>query len=278
VDVRYADRGQLYQAYLTDISRGGLFVVTEQPHALRDPIEVTIEVEGSGTLVLLGEVVHVVTAEQARAYKGQAGVGVQFCDLDGERREQLEEYLDGLRERLDRQLHQAPFDTALLDQVEKASRKNDLFAVIGVDVRADSLQIEVALEVRQRTLTALWSRPDVQEELKDRLAGALAVVERSGAMLSDARRRFHYLFRSGLLSPDQLAEAVLSEAEAAEEIGSQWERAHPQPAATGHRLADLAIKAYRAGDRAGAHRSARLALHQNPFLFELRREMKSWQV
>jgi hypothetical protein len=203
-------------------------------------------------------------------------VGVQFHDLDGERREGLEEYLDGLRQRLDRALQQAPFDTTLLDQVEKASRKNDLFAVIGLDVHADDVQIAVALEVRQRTLTELWSRPDVQGELKDRLARALAVVERSGAMLGDARRRLHFILRSGLLPADQLAELVLREPEVADEIARQWERANPAATESGHRLAELAIKAYRGGDRAGAAKSARLALHHDPFLFELRREMKRW--
>ncbi|MFH1807707.1 MAG: PilZ domain-containing protein [Pseudomonadota bacterium] len=274
VDVRYTDRDQLYQAYLTDISRGGLFVCTDQSHALRDPIEVNIEVEGSGILVLQGEVVHVVTAEQARAFNGQAGVGVQFHDLDGERKELLEEFLDGLRERLDRVLQKAPFDTTLLDQVEQASRKNDLFAVVGLDVHADDVQIAVALEVRQRTLGELWSRPDVTGELKDRIARAQAVVERSAAVLSDPTRRYYFVFRSGLLSTEKLVEALQGVPDVAEEIARQWERANPQPGQTGRRLAELALKAFARGDVVGARKSAQLALQQNPFLFELRRELK----
>ena len=55
-----------------------------------------------------------------------------------------------------------------------------------------------------------------------------------------------------------------------------WSQSFPEQASGSQRLAQLAISAAKQGDLKGARQSAKLALSENPFLFELRDAMKTW--
>ncbi|MBN2361862.1 MAG: PilZ domain-containing protein [Deltaproteobacteria bacterium] len=275
--VQLADRQALFDLYLKDISRGGLFVETDQPFALRSRIEITLEVEKGGALQIEGEVVHIVTREQAAAWGCAAGVGVQFSDLDLEKRDRLESYLDGVRARLDQELGDAPFDTHIVDQVERGNRRGDLYAVLGIDLQADEVEIEVAVEMRTRALAALLARTDVTPQLRQRIAGAKNAAERAAAVLRDPTRRGSYLFRSSNLPPEQLADLVARWPGVRAEVQRQWEQAFPANAEESQRLARVAQQAFEKKDGAGARQTAALALKKNPFLFELRDALRTWK-
>jgi len=277
VKVQLADRQALFDLYLKDISRGGLFVETEQPLPLRARIEVTLAVDKDGALAIEGEVVHVVGKEQAAAWGCAAGVGVQFSNLDADKRDRLESYLDGVRARLDQELGDAPFDTNLIDQVERGSRKGDLYAVLGVDLKADDVEIEVAAEMRNQALGSLLARTDVTPQLRTRIAAAKNAAERAATMLRDPARRGGYLFRSSNLPPEQLADLVSRWPAVRAEVARQWEQAFPANAEESRRLAKVAQQAVEVKDVAGARRTAALALKKNPFLFELRDALRGWK-
>jgi uncharacterized protein (TIGR02266 family) len=182
VKVQLADRQALFDLYLKDISRGGLFVETEQPLPLRARIEVTLAVDKDGALAIEGEVVHVVSKEQAVAWGGEAGVGVQFSNLDDDKRDRLESFLDGVRARLDQELGDAPFDTHIVDLVERGNRTGDVYAVLGVDLKADDIEIEVAAEMRSQVLGGLLARTDVTPSLRARIAAAKNATDRAATV------------------------------------------------------------------------------------------------
>lgn len=271
------DRQALFDMYLKDISRGGLFVETEQVFALRSRIEITLEVAKGGALALEGEVVHVVSKEQAAAWGCAAGIGVQFSNLDEDKRDRLESYLDGVRARLDQELGDAPFDTHIVDQVERGGRRGDLYAVLGIDLKADDIEIEVAAEMRNQALGTLLARTDVTPQLRSRIAGAKNAAERAAAMLRDPVKRAGYLFRSSNLAPEQLADLIARWPAVRTEVERQWEQAFPVNAEESRRLARLAHQAAEKKDLDGAHKTAALALKKNPFLFELRDALRSWK-
>jgi len=277
VSVNLPDREALYELYLKDISRGGVFVRTDQQFDMRSKVEIIIEVEAAGALVLVGEVVHSVTKEQATSWGGTPGVGVQFVDLDEDKRDLLESYLDGIRNRLDDELKAAPFDTALIEQVEKAQRTGDLYGVLGAEVKADTIQIQVAVETRSEVMSTFLKREGLKDTLKKRIISSRLALQRAGAVLGDERKRAGYLFRSKVMDHEELAGLVQKIPEARAELTKIWETIHPVECATAKRMAELADDAAAKGDLKSALKSVQLALKQHPFLFELREKSADWE-
>jgi len=92
VRVKFKDRRQFESCWLKDISNGGIFLRTQTPAALFGKLQVVLELPNGDTVELQGEVVRVVAPQQAGAGVA-AGMGVQFVDLDAEKRSMLESYL-----------------------------------------------------------------------------------------------------------------------------------------------------------------------------------------
>jgi uncharacterized protein (TIGR02266 family) len=84
-------------AYSKNISRGGIFIATESPPALRDVVELSVELpDGKPPVKSHAEVVHCVTAAQARATGTVAGAGLQFLDASDDFRERLDACIEAL--------------------------------------------------------------------------------------------------------------------------------------------------------------------------------------
>ena len=84
-------------AWSQNISRAGIFIVTESPPALRDLVELSVELpDGKPPVKTHAEVVHRVTAEQARTTGAVAGAGLQFLDAQDDFRERLDACLEAL--------------------------------------------------------------------------------------------------------------------------------------------------------------------------------------
>lgn len=76
--VRFADLEAFGREFHADLSKGGIFVTTEEPHELRSRVEVGIELEFCKKFIVLeGEVVHCVSVDLASA-GAVPGVAVQF--------------------------------------------------------------------------------------------------------------------------------------------------------------------------------------------------------
>jgi uncharacterized protein (TIGR02266 family) len=84
-------------AYSENISRGGIFVATPTPPALREVVELSLELpDGLAPAQTYAEVVQRVMPEQAKAKRCVAGAGLQFIGSNDEFRQRLDACLEHL--------------------------------------------------------------------------------------------------------------------------------------------------------------------------------------
>jgi len=92
--VNIEDSDKLMELYTRDISRGGVYVVTNDAPALRSTINVKMYLYDIMEAVRVeGEVVHVLGPEKAKELGQEPGFGVQFTRFFEDDREILEKYI-----------------------------------------------------------------------------------------------------------------------------------------------------------------------------------------
>lgn len=95
-EVRWASTHEFLVAYSENLSRGGIFVATSTPPALRETVELSLQLpDGKGLARTQAEVVQRVTVEQAGPH-GVAGAGLQFVGSDDEFRQRLDACIEHL--------------------------------------------------------------------------------------------------------------------------------------------------------------------------------------
>ncbi len=100
VVVAVSSWSELVARHANDIGSGGMFVRTDAPPERDARVTVRLVLpRDAGTLQLVGVVVHVVTAAQARAHGLRAGFGVQLSDLTPARRLALQRLVEHARRR-----------------------------------------------------------------------------------------------------------------------------------------------------------------------------------
>jgi len=78
-------------------SRGGIFIATDNPPALREIVELSVGLpDGLPPVNTRAEVVHSVTAAQARSSGRVAGAGLQFIDAGDDFRQRLDACIEAL--------------------------------------------------------------------------------------------------------------------------------------------------------------------------------------
>jgi uncharacterized protein (TIGR02266 family) len=84
-------------AYSENISRGGIFIATDNPPALREVVELSIQLpDGKPPVTTKAEVVHSLTLERARSTGRVAGAGLQFIGGTDDFRQRLDECISAL--------------------------------------------------------------------------------------------------------------------------------------------------------------------------------------
>jgi uncharacterized protein (TIGR02266 family) len=84
-------------AWSDNISRGGIFIALENPPPLRELVDLSVELpDGKPPVRTQAEVVHVVTAAEARASGRVAGAGLQFVGASDEFRQRLDDCIAAL--------------------------------------------------------------------------------------------------------------------------------------------------------------------------------------
>ncbi|HWT86863.1 MAG TPA: PilZ domain-containing protein [Myxococcales bacterium] len=78
-------------AHSENISRGGIFIASDNPPPLREVLELSLDLpDGKGPVKTHAEVVHRVTPEEARASGRKAGAGLQFVGANDDFRQRLD--------------------------------------------------------------------------------------------------------------------------------------------------------------------------------------------
>jgi uncharacterized protein (TIGR02266 family) len=88
---------EFVQHYATDISQGGMFIVTDDPPEMLSEIHVQMSLPEGHDVLLRCQVVHVLDAAQAERDGRPAGIGVQFLELDAVRKAQIHQLVEFAR-------------------------------------------------------------------------------------------------------------------------------------------------------------------------------------
>ncbi len=95
IKVRFGSRQALVEEWTHNISHGGIFIKTSKPRSLGEKLVLILVHPDSGeSLSLEGEVVRVVSAENAAATGQSAGIGLKFLYIDRELREKLSDFIN----------------------------------------------------------------------------------------------------------------------------------------------------------------------------------------
>lgn len=95
--VRCESWNEFVQHYATDISQGGMFIVTDEPPELLSEIDVQVSLPEGHDVLLRAQVVHIIDKAQATRDGRPAGIGVQFLELDPMRKAQIHQLVEFAR-------------------------------------------------------------------------------------------------------------------------------------------------------------------------------------
>ncbi len=280
VELQAGNRNALRALWMADISKGGLFVETDDPPPLRQPVSVTLSTE-DGELTLSAEVVHILDTAAAAGGGGKPGVGLQFVDLDAQTRRRIEAYVEGLSEALDVAATAPAARTgadshAVLEVIKRVLQgfeQEDLYGAIGVPPLASNEEIEVRLRKIGRLLEG--STETLTAAQASRAAHVRGLVRRLGALLLHPDRRLDYDLRHGHLFPrERLAIADDTERERLRRV---WHRNQPQALALAEKHVSLAVRYEGVMKYKEAVEAANEALKHDPFNHELWKALDTWQ-
>ena len=95
IEVHFKTFNQFYKEYTKNISKGGIFIKTENPLPPQTAIEIKLFLpDEPEPLEAVGEVVHIIEPELAREKGWDAGMGVQFVDFEETMQAKLERYIN----------------------------------------------------------------------------------------------------------------------------------------------------------------------------------------
>ena len=273
------NRNELRQLWMTDISKGGLFVETDDPPPLRTQVVVHLETP-DGAAQLSAEVVHVLDPETARAMNTAAGVGLQFVDLDDRHRKAIEDYVEGLVEALvpTHDLSQPLADEAaviaVMKQVLRGFEQEDLYAALGLDPLASDREVQNKITELVKILSV--AAPGLTAAQASRATHARNLVRRSGAMFADPERRLDYDLRHGhIFARERLATSTPAEQERLRKI---WHRNNSEALAQAQKHASLALRYEGVMKYREAIEAATQALQYDPFNSELWSAVDTWEA
>jgi uncharacterized protein (TIGR02266 family) len=96
-EVGWKSSREFLQSYSENISRGGIFIVTDTPPPLREIVELQIALpDGHPPVKATAEVVHSVSPAEARRRGIRPGAGLQFLDTTDEFRTRLDACIEAL--------------------------------------------------------------------------------------------------------------------------------------------------------------------------------------
>lgn len=95
--VRCETWSEFAQLYATDISQGGMFIVTDEQLPILSEVEIDLRLPEAQSVQLRAEIVHVLGPDQAVREGRHAGIGVHFVDLTPAHRQQIVQLVEFAR-------------------------------------------------------------------------------------------------------------------------------------------------------------------------------------
>ncbi len=94
IRVKFESKEALVEEYIHNISHGGIFIQTTKPKKVGEQFTIIlVHPETSQEMLLRGEVVRVVSPEEAERLNLKPGMGVKFLEMDDYIRKELDEFI-----------------------------------------------------------------------------------------------------------------------------------------------------------------------------------------
>jgi tetratricopeptide (TPR) repeat protein len=275
VELKVPGRDELRAYWTTDISRGGLFVESDDPPERGAELTINLETR-DGALELFGTVVRSV-----RDGPMPSGVGIQFTNLTVAKRSALEAYVEGIATELHAQDERKappprpeapqPSDEALravrefLSSVEEGS----YYEAIGVD--PDASEAEIARRIGH--LRGVFSTTTVSGENAGDLEVASLVLKRVEQVLGDPKVRISHELKSGRKTINELRDIYDEEL-----LREAWSATYPERKEASQVRIRSAIKAADARRFLEAAKLAEEAAEDDPFDVVVLERAGRWRV
>ena len=276
------DRNELRQAWTADISKGGLFVETDESLPFGHRVDVHLETP-EGTVRLSAEVVHTRSTEVAARLGLPAGVGLQFVDLGADRRRAIESYVEGLAPSLTDLVakpaaaESVPAGDRLLTMIRRfldAFEAEDLYRALEVSPSASSAEITDRAEAIVRMLDAAPAILNAAQA--SRAAHVQSLARRISTMFAHSLRRLDYDLRHGyIFARERLAEAS---DEDRVHMRKLWHHQHPGALAEAEKHVALALQYEGVMKYQEAIDAGHQALEHDPFNTDLWNAVDTWQA
>jgi uncharacterized protein (TIGR02266 family) len=92
--VRCLNWSDFAQLYASDVSQGGMFIETGDPLPVLSELQLELSLPEGHIIQLKAVVVHVLDDQQATRDQRRPGIGVQFIDLEPERKQQIQQLVE----------------------------------------------------------------------------------------------------------------------------------------------------------------------------------------
>ncbi|MBI4815294.1 MAG: PilZ domain-containing protein [Deltaproteobacteria bacterium] len=282
VTLTLTDKRELRRVWLEDISRGGMFAATENPPPLGTAVDVVLEVLGE-SLTLRARVVHSVDGASAARMGHTPGVGLEFVDLDEEKKTAIGAYVDGLAARLKTRDLPVMTETPVFEVLKAAKDflagcdENQLYSAIGVPSASEDAVINTKLVLLKKMFASPPSEANATQAAK--VATAYKALQRVSALFQDPVRRLDYDFRQGFVrAKERLDLAAKGTGPSIKQLREAWSRAFPKKAQLAEAKAHEAYRARQRNDFFTAVAAAKTALENDPFNEDLRLSMTAWEA
>lgn len=282
VDLAFANRAELREVWLRDISKGGLYVEMNEAPPPGTRLIVHIDTP-AGPLQLNAAVVHVVDASRAARFGMAPGAGLAFTDLDQETKDAIRDYVDGAADALEvpvRTIGDGPKDLEeVVEQVKRLLQhveNNAFYAALELVATASTEAIaERVTELTQRFDEAANALPPPQAA---RIRAAQNALLRLSRVLGFEQSRLEYDFMFGhVRAYERLSRAQDGSGPSLQVLRRTWRRIWPDRVDQAALYTRQAFSARQSGSLETAIKHGKHALELNPFFDEFRKTVECWE-
>lgn len=282
VEVEVQSPAELKDLWIHDLSKGGLFVGTENPPSTATALEILLKTP-TGGILLHGTVVQVITEERSGALGGQAGVGIQFTDLHASARAAIQAYADGHASTLNEVSGDAPggsgdAEGALMvaQRLLRESQTSDYYRALVIPPVASNKQIYDAVASVHGVMSDAMTQASPPQAA--RLEAAMNLLLRMRRVLSHPESRLEHDFRHGhARAQERIRAAQAGRGLSLAQLRRTWRRVFPSEADKAMSLAHEAVAARKRYDLLAAIKAGREALKHDPFFVELLQSVEVWE-